>query len=1352
MKHFSKARSGSALLMTLLVVSLLLLIVVAFSIFVRMELKQVVQHQNLLQARSNARLGANLAIASLQEMAGPDTRVTAPLPDSSGAPPNRQWLGRVVDSAAYLQNGSNLVANPNFAQDLGYFLSVEDSATFNPDSYFPFNGDGSASSGHTLLVGPGSVSTTLDDNGDGVPDGYVAAPVRSLNSGPEGAYSWWIRDEGLKAQLNLMDPVLASTGTLDNREQALTLQRNASERLLPGYDPTDAADNELLGRAVLAEQFDLTSWESNSFSKKFFHDVTLQSIGLPTNPRRGGLKRDITAVMKEMEANGGAVDTSGAQWTQLMDYQEKKIERWRAETVALSALASRPAAYPLRHWNALQVLTLRADQADSSLNTKVFPPMTDMHVQWDLGGASWQQLLSWSTLRQRLEGSRGIVPKRRWQENMQLSPVIAKFNISTHFTLDYPDAALHMIPVVTLWNPYNVPIVMDSARPWTVTMEMDSEDWVSKKIRLKVRHPRWEAPNTSNFSHIVPRDELWTPPFFFDWNTDGGTGLQKDYQFQLRDASGGTNLVLPPGEAIMFAMHEHEELTRDSRGRLNVQVELRAGLAPDGLYSFYATDNLADKITVDRKAYVGGNRNFDNRSNGVEDINEHAYKTYGLASGGYNEWHQTGTRRRSNNNAIYRNVRSLPFPFPLATNRLAQTSAIGNLAKIPPPEDEDICINVNGLDGWEILEIGAETGRPAQEGANWRNFRFQLYESGSRDWPLVDVMHPNMELPKAIHFARVEDSPGTSGGDSICPIWVPEDIPSANEPFTPATRGFPAWGHSFGLRMPDHSYVFDSTTTQGAAVAAPIRWLTDFTPLFPFPNRDPSSRIQSAGGWRFNRRGFKSAPMYVGGFFMGDNRYADFSWSTPNDLNQFVGHSDDSLPGYLPGDVPKAILIDVPQDAEDIVSVASWMHAPLVSTHHALHPSDNRALPGGSIGSRYSKDGVTYTVAFRTAHPGFAQPTYTIGNSNAHFFVERGRGEQSFFPHPSISNPSESIPFLSNRGPADVSNGDESYLPMYDFSWVYNEVLWDDFFFTPESNQRLLWDGVTTAADRDFTTSAENLLVSGSFNVNSTSVPAWAVLLQGMMGVDLGDGDSTTSNTAAFSRFVEPDNVSFERGYDDFSSPTAYSGYRRLTPEEIWNDNGTPDNTTDDSGLAVEIVKQVKERGPFLSLSDFVNRSLLSEADDTEGHGLKGALQQAIEDAGLNEDMGDASIPESWVDSATEYPAGNSFYELSPANAEGRSNDGAPGALMQADILARVGSVLQARSDTFTIRVMGLAGDPDDPVGKAWCEVKVQRRSNYVDPVANAPGDLPADLNAVNLGFGRRFEVIEFRWLGEEEI
>lgn len=54
----------------------------------------------------------------------------------------------------------------------------------------------------------------------------------------------------------------------------------------------------------------------------------------------------------------------------------------------------------------------------------------------------------------------------------------------------------------------------------------------------------------------------------------------------------------------------------------------------------------------------------------------------------------------------------------------------------------------------------------------------------------------------------------------------------------------------------------------------------------------------------------------------------------------------------------------------------------------------------------------------------------------------------------------------------------------------------------------------------------------------------------------------------------------------------------------------------------------------------------------------------------------------------------------------------------------------------------------------AWCEVVVQRKADYVDP-SEPPAIAPfSDLmvSALNKRFGRRYEIVSFRWLSKQEI
>lgn len=212
---------------------------------------------------------------------------------------------------------------------------------------------------------------------------------------------------------------------------------------------------------------------------------------------------------------------------------------------------------------------------------------------------------------------------------------------------------------------------------------------------------------------------------------------------------------------------------------------------------------------------------------------------------------------------------------------------------------------------------------------------------------------------------------------------------------------------------------------------------------------------------------------------------------------------------------------------------------------------------------------------------------YAIGNSFAPVLVPRDHSQKSYYPGPMAPDSSpESIPYAQqgrwpNGGDYPTGgNASISFFPGYDVSYIYNTVLWDDFLLTPDSNRRLLWRDNTPV--RDFNTSAENLQISGAFNVNSTSVSAWAALLASMLDVEIsnqtGEVEGGSSERILFSRFLNPVTGAFSPDSgDDFEDASAYSGFRRLSLDVI-------------QALAESIVEQVKLRGPFLSLADFVNR------------------------------------------------------------------------------------------------------------------------------------------------------------------
>ncbi len=258
------------------------------------------------------------------------------------------------------------------------------------------------------------------------------------------------------------------------------------------------------------------------------------------------------------------------------------------------------------------------------------------------------------------------------------------------------------------------------------------------------------------------------------------------------------------------------------------------------------------------------------------------------------------------------------------------------------------------------------------------------------------------------------------------------------------------------------------------------------------------------------------------------------------------------------------------------------------------------------------------------------------------------------------------------------------------------------------------------------------LLVDGAFNVNTTSVPAWRAFLSSVRDHELiTAGGAKKKFNHPFGTLGYAENTATSGAAGD------WAGLRDLTDAEIKN-------------LADAIVNEVKGRGPFLNLADFVNRR--PDADNSQ-HRALGALQAAIDSSGLNDRFasGDRTVE---PDDFQQFNGADTLNdEFVPARATG-----AAGYLSQAALLTAMGSQITVRGDTFLIRAYGDHRNASgDVVARVWCEAVVQRVPEYLDPTdkPEAQDGWPNDsdkLTVANATFGRKFEIRSFRWLSPEEV
>ena len=425
-------------------------------------------------------------------------------------------------------------------------------------------------------------------------------------------------------------------------------------------------------------------------------------------------------------------------------------------------------------------------------------------------------------------------------------------------------------------------------------------------------------------------------------------------------------------------------------------------------------------------------------------------------------------------------------------------------------------------------------------------------------------------------------------------------------------------------------------------------------------------------------------------------------------------------------------------------AMSSWDDIPGVE----YNPTNNRGYGGTGV---TSESGVNFAP--------FLQVPLAPATSIAQFsHAPLNTGGQAPLTTQIVGN-SFNSPLL----PLGLKSNSGSIGPHLDHSYMANTTLFDGYFLStataqtqaiygtpprplttvlsqffdqtkplPNSNFEPVTNISPTVTAADYDTFAQHLYNKGAFNVNSTSKEAWALFLASgtnealpildMLTASTTLADAATSSDFAVSRFAPM--IGDEEVNTSVVGQDRWLEHRRLTPDQIVT-------------LAEKVVDEVKARGPFQSVAEFVNRQLVN----TTATGNSGALQTAIENAALNLNTNFG------LDIPISTPKNND--ELT-GTGTGNTSDGAPSQITQADLLNRLAPSLTVRGDTFRIRAYGETESIGGHTSKAWCEAVVQRQHDFVDDTL-APTGVPA-AGSANETFGRRFKIVSFRWLSADEV
>ncbi|MCC5844451.1 MAG: hypothetical protein JJU05_09385 [Verrucomicrobia bacterium] len=612
--HRQPSKNGSVLLVTLLVVSLLLVLVLTFVTTVRMELRSVVVQQELMQARANARLGLALALARLQETAGPDQRATAAagigtFGDGDPSTPEngihaagdgtRHWTGVWGNAAnprnatvpgddskashepevpvllSWLVSGNEAPMSTASTQsnDFGRVTAHPDAATagqlagiapwvssppassgtlpFRPDHMMARHADGS------LTLGDQPAVELVAARGDEART--VAAPLVEVlspagNTGT-GHYAWWAGDEGVKARLDLQD-LLAGSGGPEALHRPGAMNLSLLEADWEGDWPE-------MGKLSSTAQLAFAPG-GDTLPDSGFHAYTLFSQGLPADSAKGGLRKDLTA----------GFDSS-------VPPAEIAVDE------AFFTLPPDPA--PQNHTVPDRNNLTRTQWSGDAPASGTLP--------------SWGGLRGYVRLKDGISGETPLVAPRVGTSDLAgIFPIATRVHYHVHGAVVNGRAYLLHLPTVVFWNPYNVRMA-------------PAEFWFNVELNYHGDPP---AAYQSEFGRAFPAVLVAHGPVAFGENPNtlwGDEDYRRDEMVAGRGASGLINgseridsapdqgfrfLVrmtepLEPGEARVFSPLEPEELHSDPAQRVLI----------DG---FGENTWFHEEIPLDRS--IGGNHVF----------------------------------------------------------------------------------------------------------------------------------------------------------------------------------------------------------------------------------------------------------------------------------------------------------------------------------------------------------------------------------------------------------------------------------------------------------------------------------------------------------------------------------------------------------------------------------------------------------------------------------------------------------------------------------------------------------------------------------------------------------------------
>ena len=1322
-----RGRAGFGLVLSLIVMGLAVLTIIVIAGFLSVESHLALQHQLALRARLNGMVSLRLALAHLQQEAGPDRRATARAdltqPGATVATVrNPMWTGvwrtdRPNQPPSWLVSGEDPQTPVAQTESLAGTDTLAPAVAYPAGYALPWEVDHAArwnELGYIRLVGPAS-ATEAENVGPADPlgpktSGFVVRPKLHLlepeANGVErrlGSFAYWIGDEGVKARINLEETRGTAPAADPRARAALRSAATPGVRLLKGGEACDE-----LQAGALSSPRDLALLAGFAAgpdaTRRLFHDVTTTAAGVLADSAQGGLRRDLSLAFELSEAEFAKTEFAGgtsapATGTEFGYANLKMSAPINGRILPTSPVFNRstpqgelrgPTWWALRDYHRLYK-QLGWSGGLPTLNARTyFPNAGNLHPHPDNGDDA--------TVKQRnylyaatYSGDRvtlnpnvtdvGTIAETGWNLasarvprpfNCAVAPYVERvflvFNLIKETTRRGVTVYLSLTPVVVLHNPYNVALSIRPT-PGDSALALTFSDWDRWTFRVTRRTFVYPKDN--------PYDEIQPSPVTFTYEKN----LGDYYRFADPRAINDADLFRVYVDQISLLPGERRVYTPTTGARSPWSRVVKLG-------------------------------NAFNYQGGFSDDNV----DWGALWPGFS-WY-------------YFN----PFLYPPEFGW--------------PPSDSFT---------FEIVPDGKLTVRTSL--TCWPKDMLKFPAASTiglpgNAYPAFDLYNRSSEH-SVLTFRGIDARAGLPG-----PVNV-GDIVSQTPEKSPAPGIHQPGLIIAAIEMSAKTVRENAVATAGRppAPAGNFPLFSHSNPLAAMLGADGAGRSSNAEGAGFGG----ASPSFrlrvtrpTGGMNAWLNLLQSPGGATPLTYGGFSNQADGNL---------ASIHTEVPLSPP--TSLGQYAHA-------NFNVRDQQPLY--IVGNSFAHPQVDPTATHTTANnwTEYDAP-YLLNAALWDGFFLSGAAPR-LAPATSPANPSPANP---------EANGPD---PTYPTTRTLEGVL-DDFAagIGKLENPRMRFTGEAPASRSalgDHRRSASALLNDGAFNVNSTSVEAWAAFLGSAKRIALANwpanGPAAAAN-ARFPRAVTTGAAPIATGPMNEPGKSNWSGFANLTDEQLRllaaaivrenqarfqlsirteRDALTPPSSRLFRGLT-------NARTPYLSLAEFINRFLTPGTANAWATRC-GPLQSAIFRADNPPSAGPA--PAGLTDRLTNRytlgmfgadqlapPSGLTFpfpknIEAAEQGGANRTHAamGAPGNLLQVDLLQALGASLATRSDTFTIRAYGEAIGGDGNPAACLVEAVVQRLPAFVNDLDPAEAAFK-DLRPANKLFGRRFKVISLRWLKPHE-